>query len=551
MNLLNSLPIKLRLIILVGTSVAVSLLIGILGLNGMRHADHAVDELYHVEMVRIHALGIVTEHLGDVMVQAMLGLQHDPNSEFAAMHDHPLSMHSDNIKHNIDIIEKQWNEFMQTKVTGEQLELANDLSQSMDHMLKEGVLPMMELMQAGKYHAADEMLLKDINPAFHHVIEDADKLSGNQMDEAEAFFQETDAEYNTMFTLVVTVLAIGAAISIFLAYVTISGISMGVSRVEAAASRLAAGELEVEVDYHGKDEIGHIAKAFNNMASTFRQTVNEIKDSTARLAAAAEETSVVTAQTTSGISQQQTETSQVATAINEMNATVHEVARNAVEAATAAKDADVSFNEGKKVVDTIIEAIGALAEEVDQASQVIHDLEQESDNIGSVLDVIKGIAEQTNLLALNAAIEAARAGEQGRGFAVVADEVRTLAGRTQDSTKEIEEMISRLQNGATKAVHVMEAGKEKSRLGVEHAAAAGKALVTINEAVERITGMNTQIANAAEEQSSVTEEINRNISNINQVAEQSTVGANQIAQASDDLASLADQLKGMVERFKV
>jgi methyl-accepting chemotaxis protein len=287
------------------------------------------------------------------------------------------------------------------------------------------------------------------------------------------------------------------------------------------------------------------------MAQTFRQTINEIKDSTVRLAAAAEETSVVTAQTTSGISQQQTETSQVATAINEMNATVHEVARNAVEAATAAKEADVSFNEGKKVVDTIIEAIGALAEEVDQASRVIHDLEKESDNIGSVLDVIKGIAEQTNLLALNAAIEAARAGEQGRGFAVVADEVRTLAGRTQDSTKEIEEMISRLQSGASKAVHVMEAGKEKSRLGVEHAAAAGKALETINDAVERITGMNTQIANAAEEQSSVTEEINRNITNINHVAEQSTVGAQQIAQASDDLASLAEQLKGMVERFKV
>jgi len=371
------------------------------------------------------------------------------------------------------------------------------------------------------------------------------------LEEAEAFYQQAEASYQTTFTLITTVVAVGALLSIILAYITITGIGLGVRRIEEAASRLAGGDLNVEVDYQGKDELGHIATAFNTMATSFRQTVNEIKDSITRLAAAAEETSVVTAQTNAGISQQQTETSQVATAVNEMNATVHEVARNAVDAAAAAKDADDSFTAGKKVVDTIIEAIGALATEVDQAAKVIHDLEQESDSIGSVLDVIKGIAEQTNLLALNAAIEAARAGEQGRGFAVVADEVRTLAGRTQESTKEIEEMITRLQSGAGKAVQVMETGKEKTRIGVEHASAAGEALQTINEAVARITSMNTQIASAAEEQSAVTEEINRSIVSINSVAEQSAAGAQQTAQASDDLAKLAEQLKGLVERFKV
>jgi methyl-accepting chemotaxis protein len=270
-----------------------------------------------------------------------------------------------------------------------------------------------------------------------------------------------------------------------------------------------------------------------------------------QLASAAEETSAVTTQTNAGISQQLSETSQVATAMNEMSATVQDVARNAVEAATAAKDADVTFDEGKKVVDRVISAIGELAGEVESAANVIQQLEEESRNIGSVLDVIKSIAEQTNLLALNAAIEAARAGEQGRGFAVVADEVRTLAGRTQESTQEIEEMISRLQSGTDNAVKVMESGKEITQVGVDQAAAAGEALQTINAAVEQISGMNTQIASAAEEQSAVAEEINRSIVSINEVAEQSSIGAQQTAAASDDLAKLAEQLKALVERFKV
>ncbi|MEJ2405212.1 MAG: methyl-accepting chemotaxis protein [Candidatus Thiodiazotropha sp.] len=182
---------------------------------------------------------------------------------------------------------------------------------------------------------------------------------------------------------------------------------------------------------------------------------------------------------------------------------------------------------------------------------MIKQLETESNNIGSVLDVIKSIAEQTNLLALNAAIEAARAGEQGRGFAVVADEVRTLAGRTQSSTQEIEEMISKLQAGTSNAVKVMDQGMSMTRVGVDQAALAGEALQTINTAVEHISVMNSQIASAAEEQSSVTEEINRSIISINQVADQTSSGAQQTAAASDDLAKLTEQLKGLVDHFKV
>jgi methyl-accepting chemotaxis protein len=393
--------------------------------------------------------------------------------------------------------------------------------------------------------------LKVVNPVMGEMKETVEKLIELQEKEAESFFTETDEAYHAMIIWVIVSLSTGAIISLVMAYLTITTITRGVSQIEQAANLLSNGELDARVDYHSKDEIGRITTAFNKMAENFHDAINEVKDSVTQLASAAEETSTVTTQTTEGINQQLTETSQVATAMNEMSATVQEVARNAVEAASAAREADATFHQGKQVIDKVIDAIGELAKEVEEAAGVIQQLEAESMNIGSVLDVIKSIAEQTNLLALNAAIEAARAGEQGRGFAVVADEVRTLAGRTQESTQEIEDMISKLQSGANNAVNVMSEGKEMTLVGVEQAAAAGEALQTINAAVERISSMNTQIASAAEEQSSVTEEINRSIVSINGVAEQSVTGAQHTAQASDDMARLAEQLKGLVERFKV
>ena len=240
--------------------------------------------------------------------------------------------------------------------------------------------------------------------------------------------------------------------------------------------------------------------------------------------------------------EQKDEVDKVATAMTQMSATVHEVARNATEAAEAAQRADEETSKGKMVVSQAIEAIDLLANEVNEAAQVIHRLEQDSDEIGAVLDVIRGIAEQTNLLALNAAIEAARAGEQGRGFAVVADEVRTLAQRTQQSTQEIQNMIERLQSGAQDAVKAMEQGRSRAQVGVEQAAEAGTSLETIAQAVGTISDMNTQIATAAEEQSVVAEEINLNIVTISDMADKIAsdtgsggVDTNQISSACDDI----------------
>ncbi len=551
MNLLSNLPIKIRLSVLVGFMAIVAVSIGLLGLSGMRHADKSIDEMFHGNLHHTEMLGVIAEHGQEMRTLLLLSLQHDPNSKFAKMHNHSVTVHLDLIREDMDKIDEAWKAYMTGPVPAELRSHVASFEKQKEVLFKQGYLPAIEKIHAGDYTAANVLLLKTINPAFGESLKAVDAMVAQEAAEADEAFQATDAEYHQMITIVIVALVAGISVSILFAYFIIAGISKGVTQVDIAANKLAEGDLSARVDYTAKDEIGHIATTVNHMAENFRNTVNEVKDAITRLAAAAEETSVVTAQTTAGINQQQTETSQVATAINEMSATVQEVARNAVEAAAAAQEADDTFENGKKVIDRVITSIGDLAGEVEKASNVIQQLELESKNIGSVLDVIKSIAEQTNLLALNAAIEAARAGEQGRGFAVVADEVRTLAGRTQESTQEIEEMIGKLQSGTNNAVKVMGQGKEMTQVGVEQAAAAGEALQTINAAVERITSMNTQIASAAEEQSTVTEEINRSIVSINGVAEQSSIGAQQTAAASDDLAKLAEQLKGLVDRFKV
>jgi methyl-accepting chemotaxis protein len=314
---------------------------------------------------------------------------------------------------------------------------------------------------------------------------------------------------------------------------------------------MSQGDLTHKVSISGKDEFAWMCWEYSEARKGFMNLVKEMLGSSVQLAAAAEELSAITEQANKGVMRQQGEIEQVATAMNEMSATVSEVSKNAANAASAATDADDRAKDGSAVVNTTVETINNLASEVERTSEVIENLKGDSLSIGAVLDVIRDIAEQTNLLALNAAIEAARAGEQGRGFAVVADEVRTLASRTQQSTREINDMIEKLQNGANQAVSVMEMGRTKAVESVEQAAKAGEALQAITGVVDNIKSMNMQIASAAEEQSSTAEEINRNIVNISEVAQETAAGSQQTASASDELARLASDLQGHVVKFKI
>lgn len=314
---------------------------------------------------------------------------------------------------------------------------------------------------------------------------------------------------------------------------------------------IADGDLTRDMQVTRRDELGVLQQGIQRMGTTLRELIGGIRDSVAQIASAAEELSAVTEQTSAGVNSQKVETDQVATAMHEMSATVQEVARSAEHASVAATQADSEARQGEQVVGEAIVQIEKLAEEVSRSTSAMNQLQLEADKIGGVMDVIKAVAQQTNLLALNAAIEAARAGEAGRGFAVVADEVRGLAQRTQKSTEEIEGLVSDLQSGTQQVADVMLNSRKLTDSSVELTRRAGSSLETIARTVSNIQNMNQQIAAAAEQQSSVAEEISRSIVNVRDVSEQTAAASEETAASSTELARLGNHLQTLVTRFRL
>ncbi|WP_312301607.1 methyl-accepting chemotaxis protein [Stutzerimonas nitrititolerans] len=348
------------------------------------------------------------------------------------------------------------------------------------------------------------------------------------------------------------VAGIAIALGLLVAALVARGIVRPIRVAVDAMRDIAAGEgdLTRRLEERGRNEVAELGQAFNQFAEKVRRLVSEVAGSTSQVAAAAEEMSAITDEFNRDVAQQRHEIEQVATAMNEMTATVQDVARNAAQAAASAQAADREAQQGQQVVHETVSSIESVSVEVEHTASAIQRLEADSQSISAVLEVIRGVAEQTNLLALNAAIEAARAGEQGRGFAVVADEVRTLASRTQQSTLEIQQVIEQLQSGARNAAEVMHRGRAQVDSSVLQAQQAGSSLTSITSAVASISDMNVQIASAAEQQSAVSDEISQNVVNINQVADRVTEAAGQTAQASSQLAHLAAGLQSLVGQFK-
>ncbi|WP_417498827.1 methyl-accepting chemotaxis protein [Methylophaga sp.] len=360
-----------------------------------------------------------------------------------------------------------------------------------------------------------------------------------------------DVQSSSLLSLI-AMAVLSLVLGIFISKIIISNIVTPIKGVMSVLTTMAQdNDLTKRMNFASKDEVGAMGNAFNSFVEKLQKLVMGITDASEQLSTAAEETSVVSRSTNQNIAQQKNETTHVASAITQMTATVQEVANSAEKASAAAIKGDKDSGSGRQVVEEIVASINNLADEINSSTSVIRTLKSDSENIGTVLDVIKNIAEQTNLLALNAAIEAARAGDQGRGFAVVADEVRSLAQKTQDSTKEIEDLILTLQQGSDNAVSSMELNKTSIEGLVAKAVNATNSLKEITNSVSSITEMNTLIATAAEQQSHVVNEINNNVLNIQQVSENTAEGSEQVSQASQEIAQLSERLTNMVRQFKV
>ncbi|QJI29293.1 methyl-accepting chemotaxis protein [Pseudomonas sp. ADAK18] len=518
------------------------IVLGVFAANRMAVIHQATTEMETNQLPSVGFLGVMTEN---VLRLRILSFRVLVNRDPAALQEAKTR-----IDVLVDKVRKAQASYAALPAGGEEAALYKSFASTLDSYLAAQA----EMIELSRQNKVDEML-KLINSR----IKDGTDLMGEQLnkliaingaDAKQAAIEASDS-YQGAISGIIAVAVIAAFMTVLLAWLLTRSIVTPLRKAVEVAETIAGGNLTQVIADEGKDEPARLLGALAAMQANLRQTIQHIAGAATQLASAAEELSAVTEESSRGLQQQNNEIEQAATAVNEMTAAVEEVARNAVSTSEASAQSNQAAREGRDRVVETVDAIQTMTRDVQSTSVLIEGLAAQGRDIGKVLDVIRAIAEQTNLLALNAAIEAARAGEAGRGFAVVADEVRALAHRTQQSTQEIEKMVAGIQNGTGEAVHSMQQSNQRTQSTLEMARAAGVALEQITESISLINERNLVIASASEEQAQVSREVDRNLVNIRDLATQSATGANQTSVASHELSRLAVDLNGMVARFVI
>ncbi|MFV0595045.1 methyl-accepting chemotaxis protein [Shewanella sp.] len=541
---MNGLQIKQKMFIGILVPLLLLVTIGFIAINMMGKIEYGVERIYNDRVVPLDDLKVIADKYAVDVIDAV-------NKANAGGITASQTINAlDSAK---SIVDQRWHKYLATELTKEESQLAQQAERLFIPANEqiEQLVAYLRGLNGGTLHQLNDKILplyQAIDPISGKVSELIDlqiKIAGQEKDAVKSIYQSS-------ISIFIILAGMAMLISIVIGlWVNRSVMNPIRDIVENLKTIRQNSDLTVKFKTFNDDELGQISTSLTQVIEHLRGILHSIAEAANTVNSSATELSSFTQETNKRMQQQQAETEQTATAMNEMTATVAEVAQSAAAAADSAKDADNYAANGNHIVMQSITSMSQLSEQIQKTAQVIGFLSNESQNIGRVLDVIKSIAEQTNLLALNAAIEAARAGEQGRGFAVVADEVRTLAQRTQKSTQEIEAMIATLQQGVKEAVNAMEVGINQVDDANDKANQAGQALKEIVASVDNITELNTHIATAAEEQSSVAESINRSIIAISDIAEHSTNSALELSESVMNLTKLANSMRNQVSAFRL
>ena len=540
--MLGQMSVKLRLLLLALLPLLALVLLAVVSLGRMSGLNAGIHSLY---VDRVEPMEQLT-NVNNGYANALIDLGHKYRAELI-----DAGTFRREVQASLQRAESAWDAYEQTYITGDEARLME--------VVKQAKVPVRNLIDARLQQVDSGELLSQDGPSFNRqtyeaydpLLDALDALYSYQVKFASEFNQQTETDYQGLVKAYVIACGLVVLVLAFLAWVIYRSISRPLGHMHEVISDISEhADLTRRLQIEGSDELAQTGLAFNSMMDRFQALVGELGRAVEQLASSSEEMSSISQQVSHSASAQEEQVIMVATAINEMTAAIQEVASNALNAAQHATDADGKARAGSSTVRANVQAMRSLSERVSSATQVIEQLNRQSENISQVLTTIRGVAEQTNLLALNAAIEAARAGEAGRGFAVVADEVRSLAGNTQQATESIRTMIDELQASARQAVDAMEEASEQAKHSATQAGESGNILEAITQAVETIADMNAQISTATEEQTSVANEINENITRFQGGIAEVGEGSRQSSIASQELAELSVQLQRQVSVFK-
>ncbi len=565
MKMLDNFKVRNKLIISLLVSVVSMLVIAAVGFYGVKNGQEKMHHLYNEQYISVTK---TMDYLGNVegarvalvtMVSTanaakIKWLESAEKGKDAAFSVDPEKLNP--FKERIGLLTKDAREALDSvinspHITDDMKKAAADIKEAWSLFVETRDKELVPLIYQGKIEEANAIALGIQADRYKKFTEMSRKFIDSEQKEADDAKKESDASFKSAITGMIIVIVLAVLIGSIVSMAIAGNVSKRVVHVAGSAEVMAQGHLGKIVDVAGSDEIGMLASSYNKMSVSMKELINSISQASNQIASASEELSSTSEQMSRGMQQQTSQTSQIASAMEEMSATVLEVAKNSQSASSSANEASSTAQKGGEVVTRAISGMMIIASTVEESARTIGELGKSSDQIGEIVAVIDDIADQTNLLALNAAIEAARAGEQGRGFAVVADEVRKLAERTTKATKEIAQRIKNIQKETGNAVSAMEAGTKEVNEGVKLANQAGESLTQIVAAVQKVNDMIRQIATAAEEQSTAAEEISKSIEEIASVTKETSQGSNQTATASHELSRMATELQGAVGQFKI